>query len=487
MTKEQYKRANGVVFSVVVIILGYFCLSMTANALFLNGVQTRTIVQIAASAVGLVAAVTGFLLKRDGKTGAVVMMGSAAAAYMIIVLTGVNTNIYAYAFPILFASMAYFNVKLVIGGNAVIVLTSLLKLLLNLKTMNDGFLGAWILSVFIIALSFYASVRIIKLLIHFQKENTDAILESAKKQEESNQKMRIVAENIMKHFAEAMKMLDNLQISIDTCNLAMSNIAESTESTAEAIQKQASMCADIQQGTDAAESGISEMTESSEKTNVTVTEGAGVLKELKAQAENVESASSFTVEVISSLTEKVAKVQSIVGTILNISGQTNLLALNASIEAARAGEAGKGFAVVAEEIRHLSEQTKEASNNITAIMEELNGDTKRANESIHDSAQSVERQNELIENTRDKFERMDKEVSDLSENIRRTEQIMKNILQSTGVISDNISQLSATSEEVAASSTEGLRTSEETVGDMKKCREILEDIYALAQDLRSEV
>lgn len=122
-------------------------------------------------------------------------------------------------------------------------------------------------------------------------------------------------------------------------------------------------------------------------------------------------ASNVTVSVIQSLTAKVEEVKSFVESIINISNQTNLLALNASIEAARAGEAGKGFAVVADEIRQLSEQTKDASANITEIINKLNEDTRRANESIENSVSSVEKQNELIDDTRDKFNAMERPLS----------------------------------------------------------------------------
>ncbi len=98
------------------------------------------------------------------------------------------------------------------------------------------------------------------------------------------------------------------------------------------------------------------------------------------QADNVSGSSKVVEEVITELTSKVQKVGGFVDTIISISSQTNLLALNASIEAARASEVGKGFAVVAEEIWPLSEDTKEASNNITSIIRELDTDTKRANE-----------------------------------------------------------------------------------------------------------
>lgn len=46
--------------------------------------------------------------------------------------------------------------------------------------------------------------------------------------------------------------------------------------------------------------------------------------------------------------------------IVSISSQTNLLALNAEIEAARSGDAGRAFAVIANQVRLLSNSTKDA-------------------------------------------------------------------------------------------------------------------------------
>ena len=198
-------------------------------------------------------------------------------------------------------------------------------------------------------------------------------------------------------------------------------------------------------------------------------------------------ASNVTVSVIQSLTAKVEEVKSFVESIINISNQTNLLALYASIEAARAGEAGKGFAVVADEIRQLSEQTKDASANITEIINKLNEDTRRANESIENSVSSVEKQNELIDDTREKFNAMGEAVELLMKDINVAEESIKKILDSTTVISDNITHLSATGEEVAASSTEGLRMADTTVESMAKCKNVLENIYMLADDLKNSV
>jgi methyl-accepting chemotaxis protein len=72
-----------------------------------------------------------------------------------------------------------------------------------------------------------------------------------------------------------------------------------------------------------------------------------------------------------SLTEAASRIGEISRLITDITSRTNLLALNATIEAARAGEAGRGFAVVASEVKSLAQQTSSATDEIGALIVEL--------------------------------------------------------------------------------------------------------------------
>ena len=486
MNSQQYSRPNKRVFLAVIIVFAYIAFTLFAAFGIKDADTTRIIIQLVAAIAVMVISIIAFITKRDSRTGALMMVSAMTAGYFIIALFNLTIGTWTYAIPLVIAAMIYLDIKMMMVMNAVIIISSVIRLVMQLGIGGTA-LQNDVIAVFVLILVGYASDSITILLTHFFDENMDEIKESSMAQVDSNKKMVIVAENISKHFDEAMAMLNDLDEAVAVSHSSIQEIADSTESTAEAIQKQAAMCVDIQGNTDNAESGIKAMIDASRQTDETVKQGADVVEELKEQAHNVAEASNVTVSVIQSLTAKVEDVKSFVESIINISNQTNLLALNASIEAARAGEAGKGFAVVADEIRQLSEQTKDASANITEIINKLNEDTRRANESIENSVSSVEKQNELIDDTRDKFNAMGEAVGLLMKDINVAEESIKKILDSTTVISDNITHLSATGEEVAASSTEGLRMADTTVESMAKCKKVLENIYMLADDLKNSV
>lgn len=113
--------------------------------------------------------------------------------------------------------------------------------------------------------------------------------------------------------------------------------------------------------------------------------------------------------------------------ISSIAGQTNLLSLNASIEAARAGEHGRGFAVVAEEIRNLSDSTKD-------LLTQNDAEAEAILPKIAESMNS-------IRNLIDSMNEMTEKVSTIAANTEEISSQTTYVQDMTSTLRDDVEQL----------------------------------------------
>ena len=174
------------------------------------------------------------------------------------------------------------------------------------------------------------------------------------------------------------------------------------------------------------------------------------------------------------LQDKIDKADSIAKMILKISNETTILSLNASVESARAGEAGKGFAVIAEQIRQLSEETKSFTEKITDIVDELNTNAKTVVDAVDVSVKAADSQNQMIAATAEAFDQLSGNMNVLINNIREIGLRVDSLSTANNQIVDNISQLSALSEEVSASAEETNHLTQLNVNYARQTRESIQ-------------
>jgi len=235
---------------------------------------------------------------------------------------------------------------------------------------------------------------------------------------------------------------------------SMQNISESTEKIVENITEQNHMTHSIQDAIMNTQEYSSEMAAVATVSNEEIRTNQKMMESLKEQSEQITENNALVTEAMEQLQDKVDKVASIAKMILKISNQTTILSLNASVESARAGEAGKGFSVIAEQIRQLAEETKQSTESITYIVEELNANAKTVVEAVGVSLKAADNQNQMISATADAFDGLSGNMNVLINNIQEIVNRIEHLSTANNQIVENITQLSALSEEVSANAEE---------------------------------
>lgn len=189
-----------------------------------------------------------------------------------------------------------------------------------------------------------------------------------------------------------------------------------------------------------------------EETSEEIQTGSRQVTSLEDTNIKLEEAFERVTSLIENLHGKSKSISTITQTITGITEQTNLLALNASIEAARAGEHGKGFAVVANEVRNLAEESKNATNHIHTIINNILSETKELVQVMATTNQISLEQKGAVTTVSDSMNRMTSSLDLILHSLKEENASINRIQQQKEVVVTMIEGISAVSQETAASS-----------------------------------
>jgi methyl-accepting chemotaxis protein len=99
-------------------------------------------------------------------------------------------------------------------------------------------------------------------------------------------------------------------------------------------------------------------------------------------------------EVRNIIGSSLTKLEGLTKIIDEVTKQTKVLALNAAIEAAKAGEFGRGFSIVADNVRRLSDETKNNTLDIQNLIGEITQDLNEKVGNLHETFRSFAVQSE---------------------------------------------------------------------------------------------
>jgi len=181
------------------------------------------------------------------------------------------------------------------------------------------------------------------------------------------------------------------------------------------------------------------------------------------------------------------EISEFITVITHIATQTNLLALNASIEAAHVGEHGKGFAVVAGEVKKLAEQSSNAANSITELIQSTQLDSQSVLTSIEQGSQAVEKGQEWINEMSENFNTIFNGVSSFSSQIGHLKNSLDKTDRSFELITDSMQKISGITEEQSAGYEEVGAAIEEQSATIQEIAGAIRNLSQMADELQASV
>lgn len=256
--------------------------------------------------------------------------------------------------------------------------------------------------------------------------------------------------------------------------------AENSKSTSEHMRLMGDNITETSAEVEALNSNAAFMHESSEK-------AAETLANLQRINGEVEQIIGEVQEQTNRTNDSVQQIYKATAFIASIAEETDLLSLNASIEAARAGENGKGFAVVAEQIKKLSEQSNQSSNEIEETAMVLSEDSQKAVEIMQKMQEIIMSQSESMKDTQKVVEEVVAQIANSMQSIQQIKETTEHLANVRNEVLQAVETLSNIAQDSVSGTKKTYEDTEEVVDTFKQVYMSAEQLREIADQLAGSV
>lgn len=392
--------------------------------------------------------------------------------YVFALLTSDTNLTFIYIFPILSALIVCNDYKLLRNVGIISVSANVISVAIKAITataITADMIADWEIqvagSLMVMIMAYVAcknSVKINDMKLDIQKQANEETLELA----------AAVQQNVVQIYDETKKLEEVATISSN----GIAEVVKGAKDTTDSIENQIAMTESIQELLKEELVVTEDIKAAMGGAKEEVLNSAASMDELGESAKKVNARIEQVLGNMAELDQKAEEMKDIIDIIGSIAGQTNMLALNASIEAARAGEAGRGFAVVADQINQLANQTKEATDSISALIEKLKDETVNASDSVKQMTEISEEQNNIIYATGEKFKAIEVTIDKIAEDIEKQAEQLNEVKDANALIVESANSIAGFNEEVTAQMDTTADTTKENLNIVERVNNLVASV-----------